>query len=185
MKQRLFQRKSLFGSRRAYVMLVAMILMALLTVLGTTTLNISGVDNRIATRNRQHMLVLNTASAGNVHARNKLQTEQPASEGVTASGTEDTAVGDFVTQTDADSDFEGLSYSHNLGVYYVEATYQRCGNPPPGYSTEQGRNGFRADYWQMESTGKMTDNTYTNLNATEAITSSLVRIVMKGPCKVR
>ena len=28
----------------------------------------------------------------------------------------------------------------------IKAVYQRCGNPPPGYSTEQGRASFRSDY---------------------------------------
>ena len=37
----------------------------------------------------------------------------------------------------AETSFDGLSYSHHLGVYWVTATYHRCGNPPPGYSTEK------------------------------------------------
>jgi hypothetical protein len=171
--------------RQGYVMIVALILMALLAVLGTSTLNIAGVDYQIAARNRQHMLVLNTANAGNVHARNLLQTEKPENEGFTSSGLEDTAVGDYIEQSDGETEYEGLAYAHNLGVYSVDAIYHRCGNPPPGYSTEQGSTGFRSDYWEMESTGKMTNTGYTNLNATEAITSSMIRIVVRGACKVR
>ena len=68
----------------------------------------------------------------------------PISEGFNQYGTEDTAV--FITAS-GDSESGGIAYflatgKHNLGVYQVDATYHRCGNPPPGYSTEQGRNGF-------------------------------------------
>ena len=171
--------------RRGYVILVAMIIFLLLSIIGTSSLRIAGVDYQIAIRNRKHMLVLNTASGGNEDARAKIQTTLPASEGFTENGYEDTSVDDFILQDEAESNFEGLDYTHNLGVYYVEAVYHRCGNPPPGYSTELGRNGFRADYWEMESTGKMTDQLYNNENATEAITSTMVRMVMKGGCKVR
>ena len=83
------------------------------------------------------------------------------------------------------TNFGGLNYPHNMGVYYVQATYHRCGNPPPGYSTEQGKNGFRADYWEMESTSEITNTAYAQQNATTATDSSMVRIVMKGSCKVR
>ena len=173
-------------SRRGYVMLVAMLMLVLLSLIGTSTLNIAGIDYQIAIRNRKHMLVLNTASAGNEDARHKLQTEQPVSEGFTANGYEDTVAPEFIDKSDAETNFEGLNYPHNLGAYFVEATFHRCGNPPPGYSTELGRNGFRADYWEMESTGRMMDTTgTTNQNATEAITSTMVRMVMKGSCKVR
>ena len=84
----------------------------------------------------------------------------PSSEGFNQYGTEDTAV--FITKATGEADFGGVAYKtasgvHNLGVYVVDAVYLRCGNPPPGYSTEQGRNGFRSDYWEMESIATMTD----------------------------
>ena len=182
----IFKRRHLFirTSRRGYAMLVALMVLSLLTIMGSNSLTIAGVDYQIAARNRKHMLVLNTANAGNVDARAKMMTEQPESEGFTVDGYVDTSVDNYITQTDAESKFEGLSYTHNLGVYWVEAVYHRCGNPPPGYSTELGRNGFRSDYWEMESTGRMSDSSYTNTNATEAITSTMVRMVMKGSCKV-
>ena len=55
--------------KKGYVMLVALILLALLTVLGSSTLNIAGIDQRIAYRSRQHMIVLHTSSAGTEDAR--------------------------------------------------------------------------------------------------------------------
>lgn len=164
-------------------MLVAMIMLALLAVLATSTLNIAGVDQRIANRNRQHMMAVNTADAGVVHARSRLRYHQPASEGYNLNGIADT--GKFVGKALAETNFGGLNYPHNLGLYYVQATYHRCGNPPPGYSTEQGKNGFRADYWEMKSTSEITDTSYAKKNATTATVSSMVRIVMKGSCKVR
>ena len=172
-------------SRRGYAMVIALMVLGLLTIMGSNSLTIAGIDYQIAARNRKHMMVLNTANAGNVDARAKMMTDLPESEGFTADGLTDTSVDNYITQTDAESAFEGLSYTHNLGVYWVEAVYHRCGNPPPGYSTELGRNGFRADYWEMESTGRMSDTSYTNSNATEAITSTMVRMVMKGSCKIR
>ena len=45
-------------------MLVAMILLALLAVLGTSTMNIAGIDQRIAYRNRQHAVVVHTRMLG-------------------------------------------------------------------------------------------------------------------------
>ena len=171
-------------NRRGYIMAITMVMVVILTVAGTTTLNLSGVDQQIASRNRQHMLVFNTSDAGTNHARNKIKNTQPTSEGFTASGAEDTST-TFVTKAVGESSYGGIAYTHNLGVYYVKAVYQRCGNPPPGYSTEQGRVGFRSDYWEMKSTGKLTNSSYTSLNATEAITTTLVRMVMRGNCKMR
>ena len=165
-------------------MLVALFVLALLSVMGATTLNLAGVDYQIAIRNRRHMLVLHTSSGGNEDARKRIQSTLPASEGYNASGQEDTSL-DFVTQANAESNFGGLAYTHNLGVYWVDAIYLRCGNPPPGYSTELGRNGFRADYWEMRSTGRITDAAYSQKNPTEAITKTMLRMVMKGPCRVR
>jgi hypothetical protein len=164
-------------------MLVAMIMLALLGVLATSTLNIAGVDQRIANRNRQHMMAVNTADAGSVHARSRLRYTQPTTEGYNGSGIADTAT--YIGRNLAETNFGGLNYAHNMGVYYVHATYHRCGNPPPGYSTELGRNGFRSDYWEMESISELTNPALTKINATTATVSSMVRIVMKGACKVR
>jgi len=170
------------SGRRGYVMLVALILMAILSVVGATTLSVASTDQRIAVHNRKHMMVLNTASAGTEHARYELETTNPPNEGVDSAG--DTYP-DFVTAEDAETDFGGLAYTHNLGVYWVSAVYQRCGYPPPGYSTEIGRNQFRADYWLMESTARMQDTSYNNVNETQANASSLIRKVLRGTCKIR
>lgn len=168
--------------RGGYVMLIALLLMALLAVLGATTLSIAGTDQRIALYNRKHMLVLNTADAGTEHARWQLSYKNPPNEGLDTAG--DTW-GDFVPSTEAEADFGGSTYMHNLGVYWVSAVYQRCGYPPPGYSTEIGRNQFRADYWSMESTARIQDTVGTNLNATQATSVSLIRKVLQGTCKIR
>jgi hypothetical protein len=170
--------------RRGYIMAITMVMVVILTIAGTTTLNLSGVDRRIASRNRQHMLVFNTSDAGTNHARDKIKNSQPTSEGFHVNGGEDTST-TFVTKAVGESSYAGISYTHNLGVYYVKAIYQRCGNPPPGYSTEQGRASFRSDYWEMKSTGKLTNSSYTSINATEAVTTTLVRMVMRGNCKMR
>lgn len=173
---------SLRNARQGYVMLIALLLMALLSVIGATSLSIAGTDQRIAVHNRKHMMVMNTASAGTEHARYELQSKNPVNEGLdTAPDTYD----DWVTPEEAEADFGGLAYTHNLGVYWVTAVYQRCGYPPPGYSTEIGRNQFRADYWKMDSTARMQDATYTNLNETQANTASLIRKVLRGTCKIR
>jgi hypothetical protein len=170
-------------------MLVAMVLLALLAVMGTSTMNIAGIDQRIAYRNRQHAVVVHTSHAGTEQARDLMRDKVlPSSEGFNQYGIEDTAM--YITKAVAETDFGGLSYHtasgvHNMGVYSVDAVYLRCGNPPPGYSTEQGRNGFRSDYWEMESIATMTDSSYTNTNASKATISTMIRMVMRGGCKVR
>ena len=177
------------SEQRGYIMLVAMVLLALLAVLGTSTMNIAGIDQRIAYRNRQHAVVVHTSHAGTEQARNLMRDKVlPSSEGFNQYGIEDTAM--YITKGSAESSFGGVAYHtasgvHNLGVYTVDAVYLRCGNPPPGYSTEQGRNGFRSDYWEMESIATMTDSSYTNTNASKATISTMVRMVMRGGCKVR
>lgn len=170
------------ASRRGYVMLVAMLFIAILAVIGASSLEIAGIDQRIALQNRKHMLVVNTAHAGTEHARVELAYRDPPSDGL---DTAPDTYGDFVTASEAEADFGGLSYTHNLGVYWVEATYHRCGNPPPGFSTEVGKNKFRADYWEMKSTARMQDTTYTNVNETKAVASALIRKVKFGTCKIR
>ena len=177
------------SNRRGYIMLVAMILLALLAVLGTSTLNIAGIDQRIAYRNRQHAVVVHASHAGTEHARDLMrESVLPSSEGFKQSGLQDTAK--YITKAVGETDFGGVAYHtasgvHNLGVYYVFAVYQRCGNPPPGYSTEQGRNGFRSDYWEMESVARMRDSSLAETNASKATVHTMVRKVMRGGCKVR
>ncbi len=174
------------GGRRGYVMLIALLMMAILAVIGATTLQVAGVDQRIAIQNRKHMLTVNTSHAGTEHARAELMHRDPVNEGLDTGA--DTA-GDFVSATTGETNFGGLAYAHNLGVYWVTATFHRCGNPPPGYSTEMGQNKFRADYWEMESTARFqssaTSATTAMTNETQARTSSLIRKVKFGTCKIR
>ncbi len=168
--------------RRGYVMLVALVLLGLIGIIGTTSLRVAGADQRIANHNRKHMLVFNTSHAGTEHARVRLATENPYSENLESSAHDS---GDWVAMTAADSRFGGTSYAQNLGVYWVEAVFERCGNPPPGYSTEQGRQGFRSDYWSMSSTARMTNSSFTDVNNTQATSVSTIRKVMPGACKMR
>lgn len=175
------------ASREAgYIMLVALLLMAILAVIGASTLQVAGIDQRIAHQNRKHMMSVNTSHAGTVHARQKLMYNDPPSEGLD-SGSD--TFGDFVGATNAETNFAGLSYSHNLGVYWVTATFHRCGNPPPGYSTEKGTAKFRADYWEMSSTARIqssaTSADSAAVNETQARSTSLLRKVKFGTCKVR
>jgi hypothetical protein len=168
--------------RRGYAMLLAMLLIAILAVIGATTLSVAGVDQRIALHNRKHMMVMNTSDAGTEHARYQLEHENPPNEGLAAD--EDTWP-DFVAATEGEGKYGGLEYAHNLGVYWVQATYHRCGNPPPGYSTEIGNSKFRSDYWEMKSQARMQDASYSNINETSSTTVLLLRKVVKGTCKVR
>ena len=169
-------------NRRGYAMLLAMLLIAVLTVIGATTLSVAGVDQRIALHNRKHMMVMNTSAAGTEHARYELEHENPPNEGLNP---DDDTWPDFVQATEGEDNFEGLNYAHNLGVYWVQATYHRCGNPPPGYSTELGRTGFRSDYWTMKSQARMQDTSYANINETSSTVVMLLRKVIHGNCKVR
>ena len=169
-------------ARRGYAMLLSMLLIAILAVIGATTLSVAGVDQRIALHNRKHMMVMNTSDAGTDHARYQLEHENPPNEGLAAD--EDTWP-DFVEATEGEGKFGGLEYAHNLGVYWVQATYHRCGNPPPGSSTEIGNSKFRSDYWEMKSQARMQDTSYSNINETSSTTVLLLRKVVKGTCKVR
>ncbi|MED5373099.1 MAG: hypothetical protein VX899_18925 [Myxococcota bacterium] len=168
--------------RRGYVMLVALVLLALIGVVGTTSLKIAGADQRIAQHNAKHMMVFNTSVAGTEHARIKLSTDNPYAENVDSSAPDS---GDWVSMSSGDTKYGGTSYAQNLGVYWVEAVFERCGNPPPGYSTEQGRNGYRSDYWSMSATARMTDSTFSSINNTQATSVATIRKVMPGACKVR
>lgn len=182
MTRKLLHRVRTGGRRDGYIMLVALILLAILSVIGATSLSVAGVDQRIALHNRKHMLVVNTAHAGTEHARWQLEHENPPHEGL---DTAPDTFGDFVKATEGEAMFGGLAYTHNLGVYWVQATYLRCGNPPPGYSTEIGSNQFRSDYWEMTSTARMQDASYTNINETQATAAGIYRKVILGTCVVR
>lgn len=170
------------GGRGGYIMLVAMILLAILAVIGATSLSVAGIDQRISLQDRKHVLVMNTSHAGTLHARWQLEHENPPNEGL---DTAPDTYGYFVKATEAESEFGGLAYAHNLGVYWVEAAYLRCGNPPPGYSTELGKNEFRSDYWEMTSTSRMQDLSYNNVNETQATTAGIFRKVIRGGCVIR
>lgn len=174
------------GSRGGYIMLVALLLMAILAVIGASTLQVAGIDQRIAHQNRKHVMSVNTSHAGTVHARERLMYNDPPNEGL---DTAPDSYGDFVGATTAETSFDGLTYAHNLGVYWVTATYHRCGNPPPGYSTEKGTSKFRADYWEMASTARIqssaTSSDSASINETQAKSTSLLRKVKFGTCTIR
>ncbi|MEL6342023.1 MAG: hypothetical protein AAFV53_02745 [Myxococcota bacterium] len=170
--RRLFRDRRDRRDRRGYVMLVALVLLALLAVLGSTTLNIAGVDQRIAIQNRKHMQVVNTAMAGADHARDQLRWELPAI----------SEMDEFIPVTDAEVFLQGLNYAQNQGVYEVDAEYLRCGSPPPGYSAEVSARAFRSDYWQMTSTARMQDAAFNNMNASQARSAVIIRKVMQGSC---
>lgn len=172
--------------RGGYIMLVALLLMAILAVIGASTLQVAGIDQRIAHQNRKHVMSVNTSHAGTVHARERLMYNDPPNEGL---DTTPDSFGDFVGATTAETMFDGLTYAHNLGVYWVTATYHRCGNPPPGYSTEKGTSKFRADYWEMASTARIqssaTSADSAAVNETQAKSTSLLRKVKFGTCTIR
>jgi hypothetical protein len=172
-------------ARDGYVMLVALILMALIGVMGATSLSVAGVDQRIAHHNRKHLMLVNTSHAGTEHGRNLLGDENPPNENIDSAGDTWPA---FIEATDGETYYGGISYAssnQNLGVYTVEAIYIKCSNPPPGYSTELGRSHFRSDYWMMDAEATMQDSTYSSVNATTARTVSTLRKVMLGSCKIR
>ncbi len=173
------------GDRRGYVMLIAMLFIAILAVIGASTLQVAGIDQRIALQNRKHMLVVNTSHAGTEHARYELINRDPVSDGLDTGVSETDTASDFIQAVDAEANFGGLAYTHNLGVYWVEATYHRAGNPPPGFSTEIGNTKFRSDYWEMKSTARMQDTLFNNTNETQATSSSLIRKVKVGAAKIR
>jgi type II secretory pathway component PulK len=168
------------SGRRGYAMLVALVLIALITIIGATSLSVAGTDQRVATHNLRHMMVMNAADAGTEHARFALSTDNPANEGWdTASSTP------FVDKPDADTMYEGVAFPMSQGVYSVNAVYQKCSNPPPGYSTELGRSAFRSDFWDMHSTAVFDDATWTEMNPTRAEVVATLRKVVHGPCKIR
>lgn len=177
------RRDGLRGGREGYAMLVALVLIALLTIIGATSLSVAGVDQRVATHNRRHMMVLNTADAGTEHARFLLQSENPANEGWDTADTGSM----FVPKSQAEAAFEGINFAGQMsqGVYEVDAVYQKCSNPPPGYSTELGRVGYRSDFWDMRSRATFDDAAFSQTNPTQAVVVSTIRKVVRGSCKIR
>lgn len=159
-------------------MLVVLVLMALLAIIGATSLSIAGVDQRVATHNRRHMMALNTAVAGTEHARFLLGSQNPADEGWDTTAP-------FVPKTDSEASFEGIAFPMNQGVYEVSAVYQRCAGAPPGYSAEVGKGGYRSDYWDMRSRATFDDPAFEQTNPTQAVVVSTLRKVVRGSCKIR
>lgn len=173
----------LLRSRRrgGYAMLITMILIAILTIIGATSLSVAGVDHRIAIHNRRHMMVVNTADAGTEHARFQLQSENPRDEGWDTADTGNL----FVPANEGDLLFEGLTFPMSQGVYAVDATFVKCSNPPPGYSTDEKSTSFRSDFWDMSSHAEFTDTSYQQVNPTQATVVATLRKVVQGPCKIR
>ena len=182
--------------QRGYIMLVALVVMAIIAAVGATSLSIAGVDQRIALHNRKYMMMMNTAFAGTDHARNRLETIHPSGENLDSGFGSDSSTDGldteryFVTRTTGNDLYQGSGFgteSQNFGVYWVEAIYLKCGLPPPGYSTEAGPNGFRSDYWAMSATSRMMDvsgsDSYQNNAEGRAV--SVVRNVQRGSCKIR
>lgn len=179
-------------ARQGYAMLIALVLIAVLTIIGATSLSVAGVDQRIAMHNQRHMVVVNAADAGTNHARFQLESVQPLSEGW------DAADPPFVFSLDsgsgvddAETYFAGTNFPMNQGTYEVSAVYAKCSGPPPGYSTEQGHQAYRSDYWDMHSrswfraqTGSADDGEV-QVNPIEATVVATVRKVVAGPCKIR
>lgn len=182
MTQHLHSARIFARGRGGYVMLVALVVMALIAIIGATSLQLAGVDQRIASHNQKHMVVFNASVAGTEHGRMKLMSENPYDENMDSTAPDS---GDWINMVTADGEFEGTSFDQNLGVYWVEAVFERCGNPPPGYSTEQGRNGYRSDYWAMWATARQADSTMTMMNQTQSTSVATVRKVMSGNCKIR
>lgn len=168
-------------ARGGYAMFVALVLIALLTIIGATSLEVAGVDQRVATHNRRHMMVLNSADAGTVHARYQLQSELPADEGW---DTADTGA-HFIFRADAETEFEGIAFPMNQGVYEVDAIFSKCSNPPPGYTTNLGAATFHSQFWDMRSTATFQDSSYSTLNPTRATVVATLRKVVQGDCKIR
>jgi hypothetical protein len=162
-------------------MLVALVLMAILTIVGATSLQVAGVDQRVATHNMRHMMVVNAADAGAQHARFQLENEDPLNEGWDTADTGNL----FVLKTEAETTFEGIAFPTNQGVYQVDAVFQKCGNPPPGYSTELGNQGYRSDYWNMEAVATFEDAALAAVNPMQATVVTTLRKVKKDPCKIR
>lgn len=169
------------GTREGYAMLIALILLAVIAIIGATSLSVAGVDERVATHNRRHLIMVNTADAGTEHARYELMSTDPPNEGWDTADTGSS----FVTNVDGETTFAGITFPMSQGVYEVDAVYQKCANPPPGYSTEAGRTAFRSDFWDMQSRSSYVDTTYAETNPTKATVIATLRKVVHGSCKIR
>jgi hypothetical protein len=168
--------------RQGYAMLVALTLIAIITIIGATSLSIAGVDQRVANYTRRHAAVTMAADAGSEHARMQLMFNVPANEGWDTGAPQV-----FVEESEAQTWFEGDTTAMPLGNYDVTASFAKCGKPPAGYSTEEGNTGFRADYWAMESHSwfESTTSGGNQVNPSEARVTSMLRKVMPGSCKIR
>jgi len=173
------------SSQQGYAMLIALVLLAVLTIIGATSLSVAGVDQRIAIHNQRHMIVVNTASAGTEHARWQLENEAPEDEGWDTGDTGSL----FVTvqgSEGAEDKFQGSNFPMNQGAYKVDATYHKCGSPPQGYSAEMGSTSFRSDFWELKSVAMfMDDSTGDQVNPIEATVVATVRKVAQGACEIR
>lgn len=166
--------------RGGYAMLVALILLALLTIIGATSLDIAGIDARVATHARRHMMLMNAADAGIWHARMQLMSEDPPDE-----GWDTAATFRFVDAATANDMFDGVVFPMNLGTYDVDHDYAKCSNPPPGYSTEVSQTGFHSDYWTMTAHAWFEDASANPMNSADASVMSTLRKVKQGTCKIR
>ena len=155
-------------------MLVALLLMALLSIVGASTLRVAGIDNRIALQNRKHMMVLNTSHAGTEHAREKIQDEDPVDENT---DTNPDTFADFVKATEAEAEFEGLAYTHNLGVYWclrcITVVVIRLRAILPSWD----KTNITPITGRWSPHGQQEEGTYSNINETLAMTSMMVRHV--------
>lgn len=159
-------------------MLVALVLIALITIIGATSLSVAGVDQRVATHNRRHLMVLNTADAGTEHARFLLQSEDPVSEGWDTADTGNM----FVPKSEAETNFGGINFPMTQGVYEVDAVFQKCAPPPPGYSVDTAKVSYRSDFWDMYSRATFDDTTYAQTNPTQSTVVLTLRKVVRGTC---
>ena len=169
-------------ARQGYAMLVALILIAIITIVGATSLSVAGVDQRIASYTRRHAAVMDAADAGTQHARMQLMYEQPENEGWDVDNPQV-----FVEESESESMFEGEAMEIPLGTYDVSAAFAKCSLPPAGYSTEQGHTYFRSDYWEMESHSWFENSSSADapLNPSESRVTALLRKVKRGSCKIR
>ncbi len=168
--------------RRGYAMLVALVLIAIITIIGGTSLSIAGVDQRVANYTRRHAAVVDAADAGGTHARMQLMFALPDDE-----GWDPDAPQVFVEEADGATYFEGDATMMPLGSYQVAASFAKCGTPPKGYSTEEGNTGWRSDYWAMEANSWFESTTTggEQTNPSEARVTTMLRKVMQGSCKIR
>lgn len=170
--------RAALSSERGYAMLVALVLIALITIIGATSLSVAGVDQRVATHNRRHLMMLNTADAGTEHARYLLQSEDPVNEGWDTADTGNM----FVAKADGETSFDGIVFPMSQGVYEVDAVFQKCAPPPPGYSVDTNKVSYRSDFWDMRSRATFDDATFTATNPTQSTVVLTLRKVVRGTC---